>query len=418
MIPVATEFFSLDSLAIPRFALLTLPAACLLLLFITTVFSVLPAVAREAPPSSARRTWTELWLPLLAAFPVVLVAVLHVPEAQRNGSLTAIWWGVGPLIVAAAAFYGLLLVITAPDPLRAPDRIRAIRDEPAAWSRARARLGIMLAVLGLVVCLMAAAGRLTAWHGQVLVTLGIVWMWLCTPGRAEPAPGSASPSTDAASASTVSKSAVPAPRKRVFFCLDWAGRLQHPLSVPARVGLTLLPLALALLAWGIELPANWLAGVAIAAALFPLALAAGIGRRVGVADAERFLASTLVFAVLFGLGGHAATLLNPGQTFWWIFDTPYAALEPTVVMGLGSLLFAGFGLLGFGLLLLLRPARTETFVLSLSALALVAIAFAVLASEPTGRVYAVVEPVIRFLQPAGDPNAPPAELFMPPSATP
>ncbi|MFW5653285.1 MAG: hypothetical protein ACOC0P_04495, partial [Planctomycetota bacterium] len=240
------------------------------------------------------------------------------------------------------------------------------------------------------------AGRLTPMHGQILLTMGIIWMWLASPSRETP--------------DSVHKP----DRKRIFFCLDWSGRLKGVSSIGLRIMLLVGPLLIAFAISRLSVAWLWIDVLSILTVLMPIAIAVEITRRVGVADAERFIASTLVIAVVFGLGIHAIRRMDVLEALWWYFNTPLDGTIPTVVMGVSVLRASAISVLAIGLLLLLRPPRTSVFALSLACLALVGTGLAVLVTEPTGRIASRVLPVIEAIQ--VEPQPPQFEVPLVPPA--
>ncbi len=222
-----------------------------------------------------------LWLPLLITAPTALLALSLGDEI--NGQW-GIWFIAGP--ATAGALLGLGIATWR----------RAAAEQHDARSAPNKTQAFMLGGLAVILGGLCWCNRLSFVHGQILITLGVVWMWACSVDRPHPGAVRASTSERPAGSTT---SAGP------VFVVDWAHRGGAPLA----------PVLLIVGCWAILLAAGrGIAGTAaaeltmgsagVSTALTTVAACILLNARL----AQRLCVSVSFLAVTLGLGALGLSL--------------------------------------------------------------------------------------------------------------
>lgn len=312
-------------------------AVVVIVLAAALILGVVPKLRRAESDSLAHRHWVDLWFPITLAAPLALIAFGGGGAWEPPAG---VWLVVGPTLGIAGMGLGLSMLWP-----------RRAAGESIGLDRQH---GFALTLLGWVLLLAAAANRLNLWHGQILITLALLWAWMRSADRPEKV--------------NVQSGQDAAPRQPVFV-FDWAGPLPDP--VPASVkGLILLALAAAgFLAIG-RAPDPRMAVWTIAGSQAAVILMVGIA--VGAASLQRLTASLMAFNILLGLGaaalGLARTASYTSSEGLWMFG-------PSQLIGMASLRASAVLVLGLGLLALIvgggRRVRSITAGLVVVTLAVV-----------------------------------------------
>lgn len=252
-------------------------------LAVTGVLLILRA-ARLDPRGRQAHSLSMLWIPVLFAVPVAMIVVGLGKDLSGSPLL---WLVTGPS--TTGALFGLAVVMCRSG---GADHAREVsRVLPSAQI-------VMLAALGAIALFLAWSNRIHFMHGQVLFTLGVIWMWSCSVDR-PPASGTRIESC---------RNARLQAGKRPLFLLDW-GSQDRDRSMPgALTGFSVLSLAILPFLVG-PAQANGLGGVLLVTTGSLTGLSAvAAGCMLSPLLGQRFCVSTLALAQSFGLGATGLSL--------------------------------------------------------------------------------------------------------------
>lgn len=327
----------------PVYEILFVGTSFALLAIIWTMIAPRLAVSRES--ESAVFCWIDLWIPLVLAVPTAASMLLCGPAAEIDGSG---WFAVGPVLTASAVACGVI-VLTAPViEAGMVDRYGSSPGPSLADSTTHADIqALALIGLGALLLGIGLAGRFASWHGQVLWTAAIIWLWMSNPTPQRPQGGHRTAARPDSAETT-----------RPRFLTHWGGTLSHRVPLLCKVAIMIVLMVQCAAAWlarpyPIVIPS--MAG-AVLVGMTGLAVAWKTGRPLyGI----RLISSTVVLSVLLSLGALAIGLV-PYQVESWFGDPNGVTFHRTFLPGLHVLMPTGIALTGMAVgLRLLGPGQHE-----------------------------------------------------------
>ncbi|MBL1218030.1 MAG: hypothetical protein D8M59_11110 [Planctomycetes bacterium] len=326
------------------FPILSVVTVLVLLVLIWT--QIAPRLVIDRETNSAVLCWVDLWIPIIVALPGSIAMTLSGDAAEV---MSAGWFAVAPVVIAATIAGGLMVL---PGPLRRRQDISrpikpgsALQPNAATVSSHRVLVLVCIAVLVLFISL---ADRFSGWHGQVLITGAVIWLWMNNPVPSGPTKqGGSGPVSDEKDS-----------EGRPVFVTHWGGHLKQGVPAWCKGAVCALLALTAVAAWmagpyPVIIPS--FAG-AFLVGMAGLVIAWKTGRpSFGI----RLLCSAIVLSILLSLGGQAMSLV-PHQVADWFGPPDSLAFHRTYLHGLRVLLPSGIVLTGLALATrLLEPVIEE-----------------------------------------------------------
>jgi len=260
--------------------------------------------------------WVDLWIPLLLSLVWTCVVAFSGDLPYQTHSC---WFAVVPPVLVTTLFLAMVHLCggcrlnqsSAGEIERKTTCQHPSLSERHVW---------MLMGLGLLLYFVSIVGRLASWHGQVLVTAAVIWVWMSSPDLAADSTSQSAPKDKIRTRDRVSISFLFVVGIVALLFVMVLTRFSLPSGFPVLV------IATTVIAFG---------------AVFYL-----VGRRLGAECVVRLSVSTMIFSILFGLGGMALRLLP--VDLWFFPSALSSESAPTHLFGLSSIRIASVMIMGIG----------------------------------------------------------------------